>query len=126
MSDQSSQGALVRLTIDAAAGTTLVAAFFSWMPTILTMIGATLSIVWFLLQICDHPTVVAYLDRRRERIRTRRLRKLLVRQKIIQAKILAASAVTQAKIEAVKIVERAKTDAVLTQTLDKNLDSFLR
>ncbi len=123
MSDQSSTS-LVKMGVDAMAGSTLVAAIFQWLPATLNIILATISIIWFALQISDHPRVTAFLAARRERIRQRKLRVLMARQKILQAKIVAAGRVTEAKVEAVKIVEKAKTDAALTQVLDKNIDTY--
>jgi F0F1-type ATP synthase membrane subunit b/b' len=124
MTDQSSSASLAKTVIDLAASSTLVAAFFQWLPTVLNIILAFVSIVWFALQISDHPRITEFLARRRERIRQRKLRILMAKQKIIQAKIVAAGRVTEAKAEAAKIVEKAKTDAALTQVLDKNVDTF--
>lgn len=116
-----------RIGIDAAAGSTLVAAianeFLTVLPTVMTLFGAFLSIVWFSIQIRESATMQDYLARRRERIRTRKLRRLMAKQKIIQAKILAADTVTKARITATAIVASAKTDAALTTVQDKNVDA---
>lgn len=112
----------VKFGIDAVAGTTLVAAFFQWVPIALATVGGIMSIFWIGLQILTHPWMVDYLDRRRENKRAIRLRALLAKQKTVQAQILAASVITKAKIRATEVIEAAKTDAALTATFDKNID----
>ena len=106
----------VRMSIDAVAGSTLVAAFFSWLPTTVAVIGGILSIIWFALNIADHATVKAWFERRAERIRTKKLTRLRAKQKIIEAELVAAEHVRGARAAAEDLVEHAKAAAAILAT----------
>ena len=113
MSDQTLP---VRMSIDVVAGSTLVATFFSWLPTTVGVIGGIFSIIWFALNIADHATVRAWFERRAERIRTKKLARLRAKQKIIEAQLVAAEHVRGARAAADDLVEHAKAAAAILAT----------
>jgi hypothetical protein len=112
--------------INVASGSALLAALFSWLPTAIGMVGGVLLIVRLFIEIKESVTYRTFMADRRERIRVRKLRKLRARQKIIEAKIIAADRVKKAVVEAAQIVESAKTDAALTKVQDKAIDQFTK
>lgn len=119
-------GPHLRIATDVVAGSTLLASILSWLPTTIGVIGGCLSIIWFLIQIRESRSFTEFVDRRRERKHTTKLRRLRAAQKVIEAKIIAADRVRAAVAEASQIVELAKTDAALVKVQDKALDTFIK
>ena len=117
MSDTTNQ---VKVAGDIVAGLTLGASIMSWLPTAVSVIGGTLGIIWFIVQLWESRTISGIVDAWTERRRLRRVRYLQAKQKVILAKLTAAETVRASKVKADEIVQSAKAEATIAKVVADN------
>jgi hypothetical protein len=95
--------------LDAAATVSIVGSMIGWLP----YIASVLSIIWFLIQISESHTVVAWRDARKTRRRAKKIARLRAQEKILSAEIIAMETVRSAKADARELVATAKVEAIM-------------
>lgn len=114
MTDATTQAKIVG---DVVAGVTVGASVMQWLPAAVSVVGGTLGIIWFIVQLWESRTVTGIVDRWTERRRIRRVKYLEAKQKVIVAKLRAAETVRGAKVQAAELVQTAKAEAAVDKAV---------